>query len=82
MPKSCYLSPKEYIIFITQNIADFKKLTEYANKVDAITQTLNHLLNDMNLDCQSCNLKPICDKVEGMRELYFKTIKSSKGKSF
>lgn len=67
-----------HIIFITQNIANFKKLTEYANKVDEITQTLNHVLNDMTLNCQSCNLKPICDEVEGMRELHFKTAKSSK----
>lgn len=64
------------MIFITQNIPQFKKLTEYANKIDAITQTFNHVLNNMNLDCQSCNLKPICDEVEGMRELHFKTIGS------
>lgn len=59
-----------HIIFITENITKFKKLTEYANKIDGITQTLNHVLNGMNLDCQSCNLKPICDEVEGMRELH------------
>ena len=61
------------IIFITQNITEFKKLNEYANKIDEITQTLNHILKDMNLDCQSCNLKSICDEVDGMRELHFKT---------
>lgn len=64
------------IIFITENIPKFKELNAYANKVDAITQTLNHVLNNMNLDCQSCNLKSICDEVEGMRKLHFKTIES------
>lgn len=64
------------IIFITQNIPGFKKLTEYANKIDEITQTLNHVLKDINLDCQSCNLKSICDEVEGMRELHFKSAKN------
>lgn len=61
------------MIFITENMSHFKKFTEYANKIEAITQTLNHVLTDMNLDCQSCNLKPICDEVEGMRKLHFET---------
>lgn len=63
------------IIFVTQNIPGFKKFTEYADKIEEITQTLNHVLKDMNLDCQSCNLKSICDEVDGMRETHFKSAK-------
>ncbi|MCT4687094.1 hypothetical protein [Vallitalea sp.] len=61
------------IIFITLNIPIYKKLAENAKKINKITLTLNHVLNNMNLDCSSCDLKPICDEVEGMRELHFKS---------
>jgi hypothetical protein len=29
-------------------------------------------MQNINFDCSTCNLKPICDEVEGMRELHFK----------
>jgi CO dehydrogenase/acetyl-CoA synthase beta subunit len=61
------------IIFITSDMPIFKQLMENARKIDEITLTLNHVLNNMNFDCSSCNLKPICDEVEGMRELHFKS---------
>lgn len=69
------------VIFITENIPEFKALTQYANKIHDITQTLNHVLNNIDLDCKSCSLKPICDEVEGMRELHSKQWKENIGKS-
>ena len=36
-----------------------------------ITLTLSKILEGMPTDCNSCNLKPICDEVEGMKELHF-----------
>ena len=60
------------IIFITKNIPEFKLLNEFSNKVEAVTQTLNHALSNSNLDCESCSLKSICDEVDGMKELHFK----------
>jgi len=65
------------VIFITSDMPIFKQLTSNAEKVDKITLTLNHVLSNMNLDCHSCNLKSICDEVEGMRELHFKNSKTS-----
>ncbi|WP_029453118.1 hypothetical protein [Clostridium algidicarnis] len=65
------------IIFITSDMPIFKNLISNAEKVDKITLTLNHVLSNMNLDCHSCNLKSICDEVEGMRELHFKNSKTS-----
>lgn len=65
------------IIFITSDMPIFKQLTSNAEKIDKITLTLNHVLISINLDCHSCNLKSICDEVEGMRELHFKSSKTS-----
>ncbi len=58
------------LVFITDNdvIAELQKT---ARKVDGITRTLTHILEGIPTDCGSCNLKPICDEVEGMRELHF-----------
>ena len=60
------------VIFITAPEADHKSFEAMAQKNNSITETLNHVMNSVNFDCDSCNLKPICDEVEGMRELHFK----------
>lgn len=59
------------VIFITDPSVDFKALTENAKKVDAITSTLNHILEGLSTDCTVCQLKDICDEVDGMKELHF-----------
>ena len=60
------------VIFITADKADYKSLENMAQKSTAITETLNHIMNSVKFDCDTCNLKPICDEVEGMKELHFK----------
>lgn len=60
------------VIFITAPEADHKAFEEMAQKSNSITETLNHVMNSINFDCNTCNLKPVCDEVEGMRELHFK----------
>ena len=60
------------VIFITSPEADHKAFEEIAQKNNAITETLNHIMNNVSFDCDTCNLKPVCDEVEGMRELHFK----------
>jgi CO dehydrogenase/acetyl-CoA synthase beta subunit len=60
------------VIFITSADADHKSFEEIAQKNNAITETLNHIMNNVNFDCDTCNLKPVCDEVEGMRELHFR----------
>ena len=61
------------IIFVTDQNADFSKIEALAHKNNSITETLNHIMNNVNFDCSTCNLKAICDEVEGMKELHFKT---------
>lgn len=60
------------VIYITAEDADYRALEELAKKNNSITETLNHIMNSVKFDCDSCNLKPICDEVEGMKELHFK----------
>ncbi|MBO4915931.1 MAG: carbon monoxide dehydrogenase [Oscillospiraceae bacterium] len=58
------------LVFITDSPV-VAELSKTAKKVDGITKTLTHILEGIPTDCGSCNLKPICDEVEGMRELHF-----------
>ncbi len=58
------------LVFITDNDV-VAELVATAKKVDGITKTLTHILEGLPTDCGSCNLKPICDEVEGMREMHF-----------
>ena len=60
------------IMFITADGVDYNALSEIAEKNYAISETLNHVMNDLVFDCNTCNLKEICDEVEGMKELHFK----------
>ncbi len=60
------------VVFVTDNAVDYSKLESLSKKNNEITETLNQVMNNLNFDCETCNLKPICDEVEGMRELHFK----------
>ena len=59
------------LIFITDPEVDYKALAADAKTVHDITLTLSKILEGMSTDCGSCKLKPICDEVEGMKELHF-----------
>lgn len=59
------------LLFITAPDADYAALQKEASTVRDITMSLSKILEGMPTDCGSCSLKPICDEVEGMRELHF-----------
>lgn len=59
------------VIFITVPEADYSEAEKIAEKNYAIAETLNHVMNSIVFDCNTCNLKAICDEVEGMKELHF-----------
>ena len=50
---------------------DYEALRKDAAKVHDITMTFSKILEGMPTDCSMCSLKPICDEVEGMREMHF-----------
>ena len=60
------------IIFVTVPEADYDSFFRIAEKNNNITKALNHVMNTVNFDCDTCNLKAVCDEVEGMRELHFR----------
>lgn len=60
------------VIYITDKSVDYERLEKIAKHNYDITEALNHIMNNITFDCTSCNLKPICDEVEGMKELHFK----------
>ena len=63
------------IVFVTDSRLNFDELTAQAEKISALTKALNHIFDNVLVDCKNCNLKPICDEVEGMRELHLNMVK-------
>jgi len=61
------------VIFITDEQINFELLKSNAKKVHDITLALSKILEGMATDCSVCSLKAVCDEVEGMRELHFKS---------
>lgn len=59
------------VIFVTARNADYKLLEAIAEKANAVTETLNKIFDGLEISCDTCELKPICDEVEGLRELHF-----------
>lgn len=60
------------VIFITDTEIDYNEIKKFAETSSDITKALDHVMSSVNFDCDSCKLKPVCDEVEGMRELHFK----------
>ena len=59
------------VIFITDPSFNYSELQSLAKKATAVTGTLTHILEGLPTDCSVCQLKDICDEVEGMKELHF-----------
>ena len=59
-------------VFITKKDFDYRELSLLAQKVKKITDAVHSTLQLDELDCASCKMKPICDEVDGLRELHFK----------
>lgn len=59
------------IVFVTDPGADFTGLEEISKRTKQITSTIDHMLKDVNMDCNSCGLQEVCDEVEGLREMHF-----------
>ncbi len=62
------------IYFIT-DFNKFEKLSSIAKKISQTTSALNHIFDNVMFDCSTCNLKEICDEVDGLKELHLKTAK-------
>ena len=58
-------------IFVTDPRADYRALSSLAMKAKRITDAVQSALAKDGLDCASCKMKPVCDEIEGLRELHF-----------
>lgn len=63
------------VVFVTDENRDFASIAKIAEKSTEITKALNRIMESLTVDCDSCNLKAVCDEVEGMRELHFSKIR-------
>ncbi len=59
-------------VFITKKDFNYRELSLLAQRVKKITDAVQSTLQLDELDCASCKMKPVCDEVEGLRELHFK----------
>lgn len=65
-------------IFITGDRIDYTALAALSRKARSITEAVEHTLQLGELDCASCKMKPICDEVDGLRELHVKREKENR----
>lgn len=57
-------------IFITDPGFDFETFVGVAKLNEGITVTLDHILKNLKMDCNTCSFKDICDTIEGMRDIH------------
>lgn len=62
------------LIFITLPDFPYDELERQVRQAEKITETLDHIFKNLKMDCSVCNLKEICDEVEGMRGLHFSQV--------
>lgn len=62
-------------IYFVTDYCDFDVLNSIAKKISQTTSALNHIFDNVMFDCSSCNLKEICDEVDGLKELHLKNVK-------
>lgn len=59
------------LLFVTAPDFPYESLAQKAAKMETVTGSLDRIFNHLTMDCRSCSLKPVCDEVEGLRELHF-----------
>ncbi len=60
------------LVFVTLPNVPYGELDALASKAQAITKALDHILDDVNMDCNACEWKVVCDEVEGLKEMHGK----------
>ena len=55
---------------VTLPNAPYAALDSLADRTNVLVATLNHALADVSMNCRACEWKPVCDAVDGMKELH------------
>ena len=58
-------------IFITKPDFPYDKWKAIADINETILTGIDHISKDFKMDCSVCQLKSVCDEVEGMKEYHF-----------
>ncbi len=56
------------MIFITDPAFPYADLQKLTAKAEDITRTMDHLLSKVQMDCDTCGLRQICDEVEELMQ--------------
>ena len=64
-------------IYITDSSFDYEKIIALSKQVKERTNLIDHMTKDLSMSCGTCHLKPICDEVEGMKELHENSAKAT-----
>lgn len=67
------------VLLIFGDSMPYKELLEAAENIKEATLTLNHIFDGINMDCGHCDVKEICNEIEGMRELHMRRQRSQGG---
>jgi len=67
-----------WMIFIVGDYPMITELVKLSYEVDKITNAFEHVMKNIITDCSICPLQTICDDVETLRKLHFKSIKEKK----
>ena len=59
------------IHYVTANGFPYQELEALGREGERITETLDHMMKNLVMDCGVCGLKQVCDEVEGLREIHF-----------
>ncbi len=62
------------LIFITLADFPYDNLDTLVEKLGRMTESLNHVLSNIKMDCSICGLKEVCDEVEELKELHFQVM--------
>lgn len=57
--------------YVTSETFDYKALENLMKETEKITKTIDHIMNNVIMDCHACSLQKVCDEVEGLRNLHF-----------
>lgn len=58
------------IIYVVDMPEVIKFLRGYAQNVYKTIDAMNHMFDDIELDCSTCSIKEVCDEIEGLREAH------------
>lgn len=59
-----------YFLTSLQKSDELKRLDEISRKSNDITESLNEIFKGLKMDCSTCAQKPLCDEIEGLKELH------------